>query len=299
MTYFIINPAAGNGKTLAAVPTIKKVMEREGRPYKLLETKKPRDGTEMARRAVDEGADCVVAVGGDGTVQEVAEGLVNSGVPLGILPSGNGNDFAETIKILSGEKPPKSFSDMIESYLHRMLNSEPGYIDAVKMNGKLHFLNIGSVGLDAEIVVEAANFKKTFGKLSYIVSTVKNAVTYKPSRIGIVCDGAETDAVHTLAALCNGKYYGGGFKIAPMADIRDGFITACIIKNMSKFKVLTLFPLVLFGRHTNLKEVKFINCKKASIFFDGIRNVNLDGNIYELSGPLHFEIVEKALKIYY
>lgn len=297
MIYFIVNPAAGNGRTLAAVPIIERVMKRENEPYVLLETRKPYDAAEMARQAVKDGATAVVAVGGDGTIHEVAEGLVGSGVPLGFLPSGNGNDFVQTLKALNKENVPKGFAEKTERYLYKILNNEPVYIDTIKMDG-FYFLNIGSVGIDAEIVVDAAYLKKIFGKLSYIIATVKNAFTYRPLRVRIVCDGVEVDEKLTLACLCNGRYYGGGFKIAPAADIKDGFITACIIKKLTMLKILLLFPSVLFGRHTKLKEVSFVNCKKASIFFEGVRNVNLDGNIYKLKSPLNYEIVEKGLKIF-
>ena len=294
MITFIVNPAAGSGRSLRAVPIIERVMRASGRPYRVIETKTPGHAAELARQAACDGAGIVAAVGGDGTVQEIAAGLVNTEAALAIIPSGSGNDFIHSLN--PQLKAKKAFDKRIEQFLGYLLRGEQDRIDAVRMNDA-YFLNIGSVGIDAQIVVDAARLKKRFGKSSYLLSTLRNTVTYHPQRVRIECDGEIIDSDLSLAAICNGQFYGGGFNIAPKADMRDGFLTLCVIDKLARPMFGLLFPLVLFGAHTKLKQVRYITCKRLTVYYENTTPVNLDGNIYMRKAPLAFEIIEGGLKV--
>ena len=294
MITFIVNPAAGGGRAPLAVPIIQKLMAADGRAYEILETTAPAHAAELAKQAAERGTGIVAAVGGDGTVQEIAAGLVNTSAALAVIPVGSGNDFIHSLN--PKLKPAKNFDARIAQFVKILLEGVPSSIDAVRMNG-FYFLNIGSVGIDAEIVQYATGLKKRFGKSSYLLSTLRNTFTYKPKRVRIECDGRFLDQDLSLAAISNGQFYGGGFNISPSADMTDGEITLCVIDKLSRPMFGLLFPLVLFGAHTKLKQAQYINCKQVTLRYDGVLPVNLDGNIYNLNAPLDFTIVEGGLKV--
>ena len=279
---------------MSAVPIIRQLMDGCGEPYEILETTAPAHAAELASGAAANGSRIVAAVGGDGTIQEVAGGLVNTAAALAVIPAGSGNDFIHSLN--PALKPAKNIAARVEQFVKLMLTTTPTAIDAVRMN-RFCFLNIGSVGIDAEIVVRATDLKKKYGKSSYLLSTLQNTLTYKPKQVRIECNGQVIDRPLSLAAISNGSFYGGGFQISPGADMADGQITLCIIDKLSRPMFGLLFPLVLFGAHTKLKQVQYINCKKVTLRYDGVMPVNLDGNIYNLKAPLDFEIIEGGLKI--
>lgn len=289
MYHFIVNPAAGGGRTMQHIPALQKHMELRELPYRISYTEKPMDAKRLAQNACQEKSDGVICVGGDGTIQEAAGGMLYTGVPLGIIPAGSGNDFIFSLGV--------KLNAPVQKRLDAILRGHTKQIDAIRM-GKFYFTNIGSIGMDAEIVFHAAAFKKSFKRSAYLLSTLKNVLTFQNMPMKLVIDGQELTDDMTLVAVCNGRCYGGGFQIAPQAEIDDGKITLCVIRNLSKPKKTAFFPTVLLGAHEKIKGVEFYPCKKVSIHYDGLRNINLDGNIYELYGPITFEIVPWAIKVF-
>ena len=294
MITFIVNPAAGHGRALAAIPIVRKMMDTTGCTYTILETAAPGHAGELAKQAAAHGAKIVVSVGGDGTVQELATGLINTGAALAVIPCGSGNDFIHSMN--PQRKLASGFEARVVQFMTLLLKNTPEAIDAVRMNDK-YFFNIGSIGIDAEIVVYSARLKKTFRGAAYLLATIKNTFTYKPKRARITCDGRVIEKDISLCAVSNGAYYGGGFNISPSADMADGEITLCVADRLSRPMFGLLFPLVLFGAHTKLKQVEYINCKRVTIEYDDKQPVNLDGNIYKLLAPLEFEIIPGGLKV--
>jgi len=285
MIYFIVNPIAGGGRAFSLINEIKSSVTGK---FHILVTDAPMDGNRLAKQAVHEGAQAVVAVGGDGTVQEVVSGIAGSGCAFGVIPCGSGNDFIKSIDI-SEKLPTSGYLDIIRCGNIRK-------IDLIKMND-FYFANIASLGVDAQIVHIAQRLKKKLRGFSYVAAALYCTMTCGPTYMSIIADGVRYDREFTLAAICNGWNYGGGFKIAPCAKNDDGLITLCLIDKMSKPAMTVLLPSLMLAKHMSLKEVHFINCKNIEINFEGIQLVNLDGNLYKLSGPLEFEIVPASLKV--
>ena len=294
MITFIVNPAAGHGRTLAVIPIIQRMMDESGRAYSILETITPGHACELALQAAAHNVKIVVAVGGDGTVQEIASGLVGTNTALAVIPSGSGNDFVHSLR--PRFKQRSRFEERIAQYVSMLLNSTPTAIDAIRMNDR-YFANIGSIGIDAEIAMYAARLKKNFHGAAYLLSTIKNIFTYTPKKVRITCDGRVIEKSVSLCAVCNGQYYGGGFNISPSADMMDGKITLCVVDKLSRFMFGLLFPSVLFGAHTKMKQVEYIDCTHVTIEYINTMPVNLDGNIYKLNAPLDFTIVPGGLKV--
>ena len=267
-------------------------MQKESRPYKLWITTCDTDSAKFAKAAAAEGAETVVAVGGDGTVNEVINGIYGSGAYLGIISAGSGNDLVFTLR--NADKPYGEES--VESDIYTILNGTGHFIDLIKMNDQ-YLVNCGSVGLDADIAADAARIKHRYGRYSYVVSALKKTITYKTKTIKLTVDGDVIEQPLFLVSANGGKRYGGSFNIAPSAKLDDGLITLCYIKKMLKLKMVYAFPMVLFGKHENLKAVGTHQCREVTFEFSGEKRVNLDGNIVMLTSPLRFSVIPNAVKV--
>jgi len=295
VTDIIVNPVSGSGAGAVTAESIARELERRGVAYALHNTGAKGDAAAIAAECMKNNPDAVACIGGDGTVQEIVGIMARTDVPFGIIPAGSGNDLVASLYEYKGKGPLY--------YLEKIILGATRTIDLIKCvaaacGETFYMVNIGSVGIDAEIVHKADDFKKTFGHFAYIVSTVYNAFTYKTGRISVTADDFSYDGGLSLAAVCNGGVYGGGFRIAPSASVDDGLITLCIVQPMSTPEILALFPSVLLGKHAGLKKINFYETKRVEIGYDGIKRLNLDGNIFDCTGPISFEIMPGALTIF-
>ena len=294
MYYFIWNPSAGKGRAKRVLPIIESVMNENKLPFTFLETTHSGHATELAKTAAcDSKARAIAAIGGDGTLMETAAGLIGSNIPLACIPMGNGNDFVHNIMNLHGLK---SIDEKIKKCLNILIAGHCKEIDLISVNGGIA-LNIGNIGIDADVADYASKIKNVFGSMSYIISVVKTIFMFKPLSAVITVDGVEKDGVFSLIAVCNGKQYGGGFKIAPNARVDDGKLTLCFVEQVSKIKMLVLFPSVLSGKHTRLKEFNFIECEHVSIDYEGKTKMCIDGNIVDCEAPVSFSLMSSAMKV--
>lgn len=285
---FIINPAAGKGKTLEYIPKIQKAFLDTNEEYFIEITEKPGHATEIVKKYVKEANYRVYSIGGDGTLNEVLNGIVGTDSSLGIIPSGTGNDFIRSMKKTNNK------SDILE----RTIKGSEELIDIAKANGR-YFINISSVGIDAEIAHNASKIKKIPilpGKLAYFISIFITLFKYKSKSLYIDIDGKVNNVDTLLLAVANGKYYGGGMLVAPKANYTDGFFDVCMVKNLSKLKILFLFPRLIKGTHENIKEVTFFNSKQVKISSLKELSLNIDGEILRCSEVI-YEIVHKGLKV--
>ncbi len=288
---FIINPAAGKGKTLKLIPRIKKIFEDKKDKYFIEITKRPGHATEIAKQYSNSGIYRIYSVGGDGTLNETLNGMVNSSSSLAVIPSGTGNDFIKSIYNFSKH-------DKIEDILFKMINGEEKYIDLCEVNDR-YFINIASAGFDAEVAYNSIKFKKlpfVGGKLAYILGIIRTVLNYRSYRLKINNDGRELRVDALLVAIANGRYYGGGINVAPKAEIDDGLFNICVIEKVSRFKILTLFPKVIKGQHAEIKEVSFYNGSNVKIHSEELIAFNIDGEITK-GKEAEFRVVKNGIKI--
>lgn len=283
---YIVNPIAGRKRVEDWLRTIRFRTEKEGFRYYIYITDGPGDGTAKAKAAVKDGCDVVVAVGGDGTVSEVVNGIPKTrDAVLGVLPVGTGNDFARTLKI------PLELDEAVRTILG--MNIIP--CDFGVVNGR-RFINVASVGLDSQVVVEANKIKKSIpGAAAYILGVFKAVSGYKPYDLEIHTEQGTVSKQAALIAVANGSYYGGGMKIAPRARIDDGLLDICLVRNMPRNRIIALFPLLFSGGHLERPEVEYFNAKKIRVFCEkGF--INSDGDIIgECPAEMHIE--PSALRI--
>ncbi len=287
---FIVNPVAGGGKSNTLIPLIYEIMDKHKKSYDIKFTSKPKDAIYITEENVDD-YDIIVAVGGDGTVNEVARGLINKGKgTLGIIPGGTGNDLAKSLNI---DLNPEESLEILCKGVKRD-------IDIGRINN-YKFLNIASVGFDAEVVVNNVSIKKKIKSgISYAISVFYTLLSFKKKRVQIDVDGNIIKDEIILLAVGNGRYYGGGMKVLPMAKVDDGYFHICIISGVSKGKLLFLFPTIFKGNHIKYeKYVKIYKGKTVKLETDDKIYLNIDGEIVPDINEIVFSIEDKKLNVIY
>lgn len=285
---FIINPTAGSGRTKAYVEFIKDYMSKTDREYKISVTTKPKEATEMVISSPQ--YNICVAVGGDGTANEVAKGILQRGNgTLGIVPSGTGNDMAQALHL-----------DMDrEKAMARILKGETVRIDLGKVRGD-YFFNIASVGFDAWVVRETDRIKRVIkGKAAYVLGVLAGLLTYRSREVRLEIDGETINRRATLVAVGNGQSYGGGMKILPMASIYDDMLDVCVVKDISNLKVLFLFPSIFKGEHVKYtKHVEFFKGKNIKVTLKQGELLNIDGELFEVEDEVvEFNLSSQKLEV--
>lgn len=287
---FILNPIAGGGKAGDLEDMIRTEMEARNIEYSLRKTTASGDATLIAEEGLEDGYDLIVAVGGDGTLNEIARAILGTSASLGIIPGGTGNDMARTLDMPLD--PREALKNLLK---HQKKTIDVGYV-----NGEL-FLNIASTGLDSAVVEGAKAYKEKYqGSTAYSISMLKNLIRFRKKPMKIEIDGETIDEEIYLVAVGNGKTYGGGFKILPMAKLDDGYFHICVVKKLIKPLLLILFPSILFGKHTIFKRyVSIYKAREVTIKTDSELFLNVDGEISRLPEKTSFRLENRKLNIVY
>lgn len=283
---FIVNPAAGNGRASAA---IERIRAAAGGAAEIVMSRGPGDAETQAFTAAAEGFGPVVAVGGDGTIHEVVNGLMRAPVPpvLGIVATGSANDAARSLKI---PRDPVLAARLAWS-------DRADAIDLGCCNDR-SFLNVAGVGLDTVVVaaVNAQTGRFARGKAGYIVQALRELRQFENPSFVIRFDGQVIETRSLLLAVANLKYFGGGMKIAPQADPEDGLLDLWIGGDLSRRETLALMPVIFAGQHGRHPKVSHHRVTSVRIESAVPMQVQLDGEVIE-SLPAEFRVVPRALRI--
>ncbi|MGO1369381.1 MAG: diacylglycerol/lipid kinase family protein [Senegalia sp. (in: firmicutes)] len=286
---FIINPIAGKNRKKDIKPIIEMHISNSHYEYIIVYTDGIDDARILTKNFLDENYEIIVGVGGDGTIREVASGIKEKGKGiLGIIPMGTGNDLARSLNV----------SLNINEALKRIIRGKTKEVN-IGLAEENIFLNVASIGLDAEIVKNTKLFKGIFkGKVAYTMGILRTLLIFKSKEVTIEYNNIKRDEKILLIALANGKYYGGGIKITPQAKIDDNKLDICIIKEIPKFKLLFLFPSVYNGNHGKYKKyVEFIRVDSFNIDTKDEVFLNIDGDILSKKGLIKFNLYEKNINI--
>jgi len=286
--FFIVNPAAGGGRKMEAINEIETFFQDRNLDFEMVLTKAPRHATELTKKAANDGYKIVVAVGGDGTVNEVVNGLVGTNSTLGIIPIGSGNDFSRAIGLARN----------IKKDLKILLAKKTREIDLGFVNNR-YFVDGLGIGFDAEASMKVRKFLKYLnGFLAYLASVLRTLVTYQFPQVKITLDNSQVIKMGILLmAVMNGPRYGAGFYVAPSAKIDDGLFTICLIEKCGRFYALRQIPKVLKGTHVKLPIVKIITSKQVKIESESILPAHVDGEILPPQQKFEAKIVPKCLKV--
>ena len=302
--YFIINPKARNGYCLKVWKKVENQVKKAKLPYFAFFTEYSGHAQILASQISKQNEDpkLVIAVGGDGTVHEVVNGLINQqNVTLGFIPGGSGNDFSRGFHI-PGE-PLEALSIII-----RLWKTESGLIDIGKImmndQSKQFFINNMGAGFDAAISydVNHSSIKALFNKLSmgrliYAYFLLKKVFTYKTSTIYLSINGVKHIFENTwFVTVSNQPYYGGGMKIAPNAAVDDGQFDITVVHQLSRIKLLLVFISVFWGKHVYFKEVKTFRGREILIESDKHLYVHADGEHIGHT-PLNIHLLDSAIPV--
>jgi diacylglycerol kinase (ATP) len=302
--YFIINPNARNGHCLKTWREVEIQLKNVGLPYIAFFTEYAGHAKILSKQILNQNKDqkVVIAVGGDGTVHEVVNGLVNDkNVTLGFIPGGSGNDFSRGFHIPSD--PIKAVLVIL-----RLWKKDAALVDVGKITTKHHadhfFINNMGAGFDAEISFEANRSKMkallnklSMGRLIYVYFLLKKVFTYKTSTIHLSIDGKMHIFEKTwFVTVSNQPFYGGGMKIAPGAKPDDGLFDITIVHQLSRLKLLLVFISVFWGKHVHFREVKNFLGREISIQSDTDLYVHADGE-HIGNTPLEIQVQDRALSV--
>ena len=245
------------------------------------------DGTRFTIEGVKRGVDAVVALGGDGTVNEVVNGLSGSDIPLGIVPVGTANDFAKQVGISSDT----------DHAMDVILQRKPVRIDTAELDGR-RFLNVSSGGIGAEATAETPpEAKESLGPLAYAVTGFRKLTNLSPGRARFQGPGFSLECEFLIFAVGNGRITGGGTRIAPQARTTDGLLDVCIIEAMPLRKFSRLLLKMRKGEHLGEEGVHYAQLPSLTVNAQKPVTVNLDGESL-LKKTLRYTSRPRDLRIY-
>ena len=299
----ILNPTAGHGNGEHAQPQIEQLFTQHKVSYNLVRTENPGHGIELTRQAIKEGYGVIVAVGGDGTVNEVINGLMLSkleGVPIppmGVLCVGRGNDFAGSVGIPTDLEP--GFQALVTG--NRRIIDVGRVVGGVYPEGR-YFGNCVGVGFDAITTIEVHKLPRWGGYLAFMVAVLKTVFLYNKAPLAkIEYDGKVITQQSLLISIMNGRRLGGGFIMAPNSLPDDGVFDLCIAEQMNSLKVIKMIPHFTRGDQAAQPGIKTGQAAKISITAqDGPLPAQTDGEIICVDGSrLDIEVLPRQIEIIY
>ena len=272
----IVNPVAGSGAAKETALEVEKYLQQKGQEFKIIYTEYPNHASQLARDAASRGVETVVALGGDGTVSETAEGLVNSKTALGIIPAGTGNDFIKTVGVPAHWKAAVDF----------LLEHPARPVNTGLVNERL-FMNACGMGFD-ELVLEYSLEAKKHAKgiWPYLYGVFKAIFTFKPIEMHIEIDGQEPmHGKYMICSIANGRYIGGGIPIMPIADIGDGLLDILVVDSVPRWVIPFYLPSILMGTLYKKKVAHHYRASRCLLRSEGAK-LNLDGEIVPVDETL-------------
>ncbi len=270
--HLICNPVSGNGQGGKACRKVEALLEAKHIPAVFHRTSRPLEAIDLSRQAVQEGADTIIAIGGDGTLHEVAQSLTGSPVVMGIIPAGTGNDYVKSVGI------PTQVADALDIALYGSVKP----VDTVSINDRL-LLNEAGCGFDVMVLDYAEQAKKAVkGILPYLYGVLQTIFHYHGIEVRIAIDDGPLQEKRILVlAVGNGRYIGGGIPIAPGAVVDDGKLDVLIVDQMRRLRMLRALPGLLKGKILDFPETLHQYAKSIRLAGSRLR-VNIDGEIITL-----------------
>jgi YegS/Rv2252/BmrU family lipid kinase len=300
LTYarLIVNPTAGAGRTAKKWPYIKALLKNTGLRFEHDITEAPGHAIELAKSAVNKGYKLVVSVGGDGTINEIVNGIYATGdmkdVELGIIGTGTGSDYIRTIGV----------SKYYQESCHHLMNPMKKSVDLgmveFTQNGqpaKRIFANFAGLGFDAEVVkATTKKFKNFGGKPAYLMGLLSTFTTYKNRQIQITINGQTENHKVCTIVMSNGKYGGGSMLLAPNADPCDELFDVIIIGDVTKPDLLRSLPRIYKGTHLTHPKVMVKRTNLITISSDEPMAIQADGDLLG-EAPARFTVLPSVLNI--
>lgn len=282
---FVINPISGKGKQGGIETLIDRHLDKRFFEYQVRYTNGPGDATGIARQAAADGYNVVVAVGGDGTVNEVTAGLVGSDTALGIIPAGSGNGLSRHLKI------PLNGARAIE-VINRMNVVK---IDTATIDEHV-FVNLAGIGFDATIAKKFGD-AGTRGFATYFKVTTCSYFRYKPKKYILTIDGKRIERRALMVSFANSSQFGNNASIDPGASVSDGYIDVCILRKIPFFKVPFLAPLLFLKKFDRTRYVEIIRAREVVLKQKRKRVMHVDGDTHKAGKEVIMKILPLSLNV--
>ena len=300
-TTVILNPASGRGRGKKILPTLERLLHASNLDFNLLLSERPWHAAELAETAARQDADIVVSAGGDGTLNEIINGMMRARLDgfkkpaLGVLSIGTGNDFAASLGL------PIKLENAIQAIVHNTRRLvDIGLLKGCNFPDGRYFGNCVGIGFDAAGGVLAEKITWTRGLLAYLIAALQNIFFYyKAPTLKIQLDNETIHMPSLLVSIMNGKRIGGGFWTAPNASPDDGLFDLCIAAEVSRPRMLTLLPHFLKGTQVNQPEIQMKQSHTVTITAThGVMPIQTDGEILDdACHEVTVEILPKQLEV--
>ncbi len=269
--HIISNPTAGKKKSVKNLETVQRTFEKNGAQFETHFTTCVGDAKNIVQRLTEKGEREIIALGGDGTLHEVLNGIADpTQCNLGLIPSGTGNDFAEKIGL-----PLNA-----EAAANVILKGETKSTDYLEVGG-VRCMNVCGLGMDVD-VLERCQRGKLRGKIKYFVSLLQSLFTFKGVKVEIESEGIKEERNVLIAAACNGAQFGGGIQICPPADVSDGKLNIVLVDFIDgKIKIVKAFLKLMKGKILEYPAAKHFLCDTLKFTPKTPCPVQLDGEIYK------------------
>ena len=286
MYTILLNPESGRGAALRILADVEDLLRRKNLDYQVLRAETPEDATRIAREQSVTGAEGLIALGGDGTLFRVVNGLAESDLPLLFVPCGTGNDF---VRALNLSKDPIAALEL-------QLDAPVSRIDVGCMNGT-YFLNVSGTGFDVDVLRFADRYKNRYSGLKPYLLALRDAFRgYHPTCARIsLDDGPEQEVRFAIVSIGNGRFIGGGMKAVPLADVRDGLFDVVMVAPVRKCTIPFLLAFYIAGKHVALGLGSLQRCRHVLLRSKGM-TLNLDGELLE-ADCAQFELRPGALAV--
>ncbi|HYY54374.1 MAG TPA: diacylglycerol kinase family protein [Candidatus Dormibacteraeota bacterium] len=261
----IVNPAADGGTAERHIKELARVFRGTGARVDMLRTPASGEAVRLARDAVAEGYTRVIAAGGDGTVNEVVNGIFGSDAELAIVPLGSANDFAHSLGLRDWRAAARL-----------AVSGEARPVDLATANGRA-FANCVGVGADAAGARVLERHKRVVGSLAYLTAAIRTIAVYRPRNLRVQIDGETIIGPHFLVVVANGERFAKGMRIAPGARVDDGLLDVCVIGNTTVAEAVVLLARVYAGTHVSRPKVRMAKVRELLIEQEGPQPVQFDG----------------------
>ncbi len=286
-TKLIANPAAGQGRAEKLLPPIIQRLKGMGYSVEIAYTSKEQNGIRLAKEAVEQKYELIIAGGGDGTLNEVINGVVGSSAIIGVIPLGTVNVFCQETGI---GLDSLSACDVIEKGEIRKID--------LGLAGSRYFVLCAGVGFDAHVISELEpQFKRIMGALAYPISGIKSLFSWKPTKMFIQIDNQPLKRKGFLVVIGNiSSYAGPGISVTPLANLDDGWLDVCIFKKRSILDIIRYTLGVIFRQHTEFEDIEYFKAKEIKIEAERPVLVHTDCEVIG-AVPMEFSIATKILPV--
>lgn len=266
-TLAIVNPAAGDGKGARVGANLARELEAAGFKIEIIRTPAPGEAARIAREASADGCRTVIAVGGDGTANEIANGLVETGTALALYPIGSGNDFARSLGY------PRKRRDIARF----LAGARRRLIDVGEVNGRI-FVNAAGVGIDGHVAERIEASTRIVGPaLGYFVGALVSIATYRPQPMRLRIDDQTIEGKHLVVVAANGTHFGSGMYVAPKARIDDGLFDIVVAGDLGRWASVVALAKLYRGTHVNGRDILAFRARSLDVELERELPMQADG----------------------